>query len=71
MPCQNLDATILLEAPPDFEIVDGLVYITDRIGSLTIRRVMRPHAFELSMRKCQQMLADWHVRRVVVPFPEH
>lgn len=45
MACENLDATILLEEPPDFEFVGGLVYVTDRIGSCTIRRCMRASTF--------------------------
>jgi hypothetical protein len=50
MPCGNLDATILVERPPDIEIIGGLVYVTDRIGSLTIRRCFRPHTFMLLVR---------------------
>lgn len=55
----SLDATILLETPPEFEIREGLVYITDVIGGLVIRRVMRPHTFERSMRHCAKLLAEW------------
>lgn len=71
VPNQSFDATILLEDPPKFEIRDGLVYITDVVGGLTIRRVMRPAAFEKSMRVAANIIADWRRNRAdtVVKFP--
>jgi hypothetical protein len=41
----SLDATILIEDVPEVEVIDGLVYITDRIGGLVIRRCFRPGTF--------------------------
>jgi hypothetical protein len=61
MPCGNLDATILVERPPDFEIVDGLVYVTDRIGSCTIRRCFRVSAFRQLLCQGSEALARWQV----------
>lgn len=72
MSCNNMDATILLERPPDFEIIDGLVYITDRIGSLTIRRCLRPSAFQRCMRDASEAIAKWQAEQCkLVAFPRH
>lgn len=59
MPHRSLDATILLETPPKFEIKDGLVYITDQIGGLVIRRVMRPNTFLKSLKTSERLIRTW------------
>jgi hypothetical protein len=64
MPCGNLDATILVERPPDFEIVDGLVYVTDRIGSCTIRRCFRVSSFRRSLSLASEAIARWQVEQL-------
>jgi hypothetical protein len=64
MPCQNFDATILLETPPKFEIRDGMVYTTDRIGGLTIRRVMRPATFRRTVLDASEALARWQLEQM-------
>jgi hypothetical protein len=61
MPCQNLDATILLEQPPDIEIRAGLVYVTDRVGSVTIRRCFRVSTFVRLVRSGSEAVAKWQV----------
>jgi hypothetical protein len=68
-----MDATILVERPPDFEIIDGLVYITDRIGSLTIRRCLRPSTFRRSMLAATEAMARWQVDQLdkVSPLAKH
>jgi hypothetical protein len=73
MPCGNLDATILVERPPDFEIVDGLVYVTDRIGSCTIRRCFRPHTFLRSLKISERMVKEWLANDAceIIPLPRH
>ncbi len=73
MVCQNMDATILLERPPDIEVVDGLVYVTDRIGSLTIRRCFRPSTFRRMYLAANEVIAKWQVDQLdkVVPIPRH
>jgi hypothetical protein len=68
-----MEATILLERSPDFEIIDGLIYITDHIGSLTIRRCMRPSAFRRSYLQASELLAKWQVEQLgkVAALPCH
>jgi hypothetical protein len=61
MPCWNLDATILLEEPPDVEVRGGLVYVTDRIGSLTIRRCFRVSTFAKLVSAGSEIMARWQV----------
>lgn len=56
MPCNNLDATILLETPPDVTYEGGLFYITDTIGSLVIRRCFRPRTFIQLVKNGQEAL---------------
>lgn len=55
----GLDATILLEEVPSVECVDGLFYITDRIGGLVIRRCLRPHTFLALVRRGQSAASEW------------
>lgn len=57
----GLDATILLENPPEVEVIDGLFYVTDRIGGLVIRRCFRPAAFIKAVRQCQKLAAEWQL----------
>lgn len=47
----QLDATILLEEPPEIEFIDGLFYVTDRVGNLVIRRCLRPSTFLKGVRR--------------------
>jgi hypothetical protein len=67
----QLDATILLEQAPEIEIIDGLVYITDRIGGLVIRRCFRPSTFLKTVQKFQRVAHDFATGGPgkVCPFP--
>lgn len=67
----TLDATILLEEPPAVEIIDGLVYVTDRVGGLIIRRCLRPSTFLKALRKAQKVAHDFALgeRDKVCSFP--
>jgi hypothetical protein len=67
MVCRNLDATILLEQPPDVTYEDGLFYITDTIGSLTIRRCMRRAAFLTSIANFVELARQHGRSGEVVP----
>jgi hypothetical protein len=66
--CNRFDATILLEQPPDIEEIDGLFYFTDKVGGLTIRRVMRPSAFLRSLANCKRLAAEFAGGGCVVAF---
>lgn len=71
MACQNLDATILLERPPEIEIKDGIVYITDQVGSLTIRRCLRPRTFAMLVALGSETLAKWRLEQMDKIVPLH
>lgn len=71
MPCEHMDATILLERPPEFEIIDGLIYVTDRVGSLTIRRCMRPSAFMRSIAMSIELARQFDRQRRGKVVPLH
>jgi hypothetical protein len=71
MACQNLDATILVERPPEIEIRDGIVYVTDRIGSLTIRRCFRTHTFAVVLAVSSEVLAKWRIDQLDKVVPLH
>lgn len=71
MACENLDATILLERPPSIEIRDGIVYITDRVGSLTIRRCLRPRTFGELVAIGSETLAKWRLDQLDKVVPLH
>lgn len=51
----NMDATILLEQPSDIEEIDGLFYVTDRVGTLIIRRCFRPSTFFKGQRRADEV----------------
>jgi hypothetical protein len=68
--CARFDATILLEQAPEIEEIDGLFFITDRIGNLVIRRCFRPSTFHMLVRLGQEQLAKWQFAQLddkVVP----
>ena len=67
MPWRNLDATILIEQPPDVEYASGLFYVTDRVGSCIVRRCYLPHTFLKAMREAKRAVDAFHAHETVVP----
>jgi hypothetical protein len=57
------DATILLEEPPAVEVIDGLVYITDRVGGLVIRRCFRPRTFYETIQSFVEVSRQFDIAR--------
>jgi hypothetical protein len=66
--CARFDATILLEQAPEIEEIDGLFFITDRIGGLVIRRCFRPSTFHMLVQAGQRAAREFAERQNVVAF---
>lgn len=67
----SLDAVFFVEAPPHFEVRDGLVHIHQDIGRVHIERVMQLSTFVRSIKLARAAVVEYNRRGVaeVIDFP--
>lgn len=73
MPVPNLEVTAFIKEPPKFEISDGLVHISQRLGpNLKIESVMRYSLFLKTIALAQKAVRDYEARgqAEVIDFPK-
>lgn len=71
MPFPSLDAVFFVEAPPQFEVRDGLVHVHQTIGRIHIERVMRLSTFILAIKLAKSAVVEYDLRgsAEVIAFP--
>lgn len=56
----NIAGTILLDSAPVFEFKGGLLYITDVLDGVTVRRAMRPCTATESGKRFNRAMDGFH-----------
>jgi hypothetical protein len=67
----SLDAVFFVEAPPHFEVRDGLVHVHQDIGRLHIERVMLLSTFVLAIKLAKSAVVEYNRKGFaeVIDFP--
>jgi hypothetical protein len=63
------DACYYVTDPPEFDYIDGLFHIRQRLDGRIVERVMRPHVFLLALRRAAEVARAHRMGgAVVIPF---